>query len=197
MATGAAQGWLPVLCCLLACLLCLVRPGSKPLCSTPAVCPSSPCVPPGSPAPSSSSFSFYDTRQRTRIGWARGATLRSCCWCYSCCAAAATPRDPTKNCYLGLPLRGCSPVLSSSRIQPCFLLCFIDLPCVAGSSLLPPSALPSRVVFHIHIIEADRPLLVAGSADGAVRAWRSYLNAVEQRLAAALQVGACVLTSRA
>ncbi len=45
------------------------------------------------------------------------------------------------------------------------------------------------MVFLTHINEADGPMLMAGSADGAVRVWRSYLNAGEQRLATALQVG--------
>ncbi|KAG2445405.1 hypothetical protein HXX76_000027 [Chlamydomonas incerta] len=49
------------------------------------------------------------------------------------------------------------------------------------------SSLPSRVVFLRHINEADGPLLMAGSADGAVRVWRSYLNSGEQRMATALQ----------
>ncbi|GLI58486.1 hypothetical protein VaNZ11_000217 [Volvox africanus] len=49
------------------------------------------------------------------------------------------------------------------------------------------SSLPSRVVFLHHINEADGPLLMAGSADGAVRVWRSYLNQGEQRMATALQ----------
>ncbi|GFR43035.1 hypothetical protein Agub_g4039, partial [Astrephomene gubernaculifera] len=49
------------------------------------------------------------------------------------------------------------------------------------------SSLPSRVVFLRHINEADGPLLLAGSADGAVRVWRSYLNSGEQRMATALQ----------
>ncbi|KAG2485410.1 hypothetical protein HYH03_015896 [Edaphochlamys debaryana] len=46
---------------------------------------------------------------------------------------------------------------------------------------------PSRVGFLRHINEADGPLLLAGSADGAVRVWRSYLNSGEQRMATALQ----------
>ncbi|GLC71947.1 hypothetical protein PLESTF_001187700 [Pleodorina starrii] len=49
------------------------------------------------------------------------------------------------------------------------------------------TSLPSRVVFLRHINEADGPLLMAGSADGAVRVWRSYLNQGEQRMATALQ----------
>ncbi|KAL6745996.1 WD40-repeat-containing domain protein [Haematococcus lacustris] len=47
--------------------------------------------------------------------------------------------------------------------------------------------LPSTINFLHHVNEADGPMLLAGSTDGAVRVWRSHTLPGSQRMATALQ----------
>ena len=48
---------------------------------------------------------------------------------------------------------------------------------------------PASVTFLHQLNEVQDGLLLAGTADGAVRVWRNYAHKAEQRLATAWQVG--------